>query len=437
MAEQTIRRIRNLPHLGQRIVKTAVAVFLCLVIYHMRGYRSGSMPVEAAITAIVCMQPVASSAAEYALNRFTATMIGAFWGIALIVLLDLVPAFGASSMILYFLMALGVLLTLYSSVLLHKPDTSALSAITFLCIVIAWPFIESPIREAVVRVVDIMIGTIVAVIVNVFRLPRDYRRERVFFLFQRDLIPGSHASLSPGLLFQLNNLYRDGARICIQSEHAPAFFAMQMNQVSLALPSIVMDGTAIFDTSENHYLWAEHISVPDSERITAMLDQAGISYFVYTIHKDRICIFHRGEMREEERIVYERMRRSPYRRYLEEEIYDPKQIVTIKVIYDESRTDEICSLIDPALQQSQMRSVIRVQEGRDHLRALYLYNSLATMERAREWIMDYLSQDESGLIPQIITTEGYTDERDARELLRRVEKSYEPVRLPLLFETPE
>ena len=84
-----------------------------------------------------------------------------------------------------------------------------------------------------------------------------------------------------------------------------------------------------------------------------------------------------------------------------------------------------------------MRSVIRVQEGQDHLRALYLYNSLATMERAREWIMDYLSQDESGLIPQIITTEGYTDERDARELLRRVEKSYEPVRLPLLFEMPE
>ena len=51
-----------LPHLGQRIVKTTVAVFLCLLFYSMRGYRGQGMPTEAAITAIICMQPSSGKA---------------------------------------------------------------------------------------------------------------------------------------------------------------------------------------------------------------------------------------------------------------------------------------------------------------------------------------------------------------------------------------
>ena len=45
------------PYIGQRIIKTSVAVFLCLVFYYFRGYRGVTMSAEAAITAIICMQP--------------------------------------------------------------------------------------------------------------------------------------------------------------------------------------------------------------------------------------------------------------------------------------------------------------------------------------------------------------------------------------------
>ena len=40
------------PPLGQRIIKTSVAVFLCLVFYRLRGYRGETMPAEAAISAV-------------------------------------------------------------------------------------------------------------------------------------------------------------------------------------------------------------------------------------------------------------------------------------------------------------------------------------------------------------------------------------------------
>ena len=38
---------------GQRIIKTGIAVTLCLLFYTLLGYRRGTMPAESAITAII------------------------------------------------------------------------------------------------------------------------------------------------------------------------------------------------------------------------------------------------------------------------------------------------------------------------------------------------------------------------------------------------
>ena len=51
-----------LPHLGQRIVKTTVAVFLCLMFYYLRGYRGQDMPTEAAIPSSACSPTCATRA---------------------------------------------------------------------------------------------------------------------------------------------------------------------------------------------------------------------------------------------------------------------------------------------------------------------------------------------------------------------------------------
>ena len=50
----------RMPHIGQRITKTAIAVFLCLVVFYLRGIEGASLSSEACITAIICMQPSAT-----------------------------------------------------------------------------------------------------------------------------------------------------------------------------------------------------------------------------------------------------------------------------------------------------------------------------------------------------------------------------------------
>lgn len=420
----------RLPHIGQRITKTTIAVFLCLLIYFLRGYRGQDMPTEAAITAIICMQPYVRDSRDYAINRFAGTLIGAAWGLLLLLLLAAFPSLGGHMLCLYSLMALGVLLTLYSAVLVRMPDTSSLAAIVFLCVVIAFPDIEEPVMQAVNRMLDVFIGTAVAIAVNVFRLPRAKNRDMVFFVRTRDLAPDRFSHIPPAALFRLNYLYNDGARICLMSEHAPAFFALQMGAARLNTPLIVMDGAAIYDPNENEYLQAETIAPEDSARIRERLDGLGISYFIYTIHGHKTCIFHHGDIRPEERIIYDRMRRSPYRSYLEGEICEPEEIVYFKVIAEESRIMGIEYSLRTVLPRGRLRGVSRPQAEAPGICGLYIYAHTATMEQAEKRLMERLRQEEPALTPmEIRTRSGYRSERDAMHVLHAVEKHYEPARI--------
>ncbi len=420
-----------LPHLGQRIVKTTVAVFLCLLFYYLRGYRGQDMPTEAAITAIICMQPYVRDTGAYAFTRFVGTLIGVFWGLILLLLLNDFPALGANVLLLYAMMALGVLLSLYSAVLVRMSDAAGLASIVFLCIVIAFPDIEEPLRQAAHRILDVFVGTAAATAVNVFRLPRTKRPEQVFFLHTKDLIPDRFSHMPSAALMQLNYLYGDGARISLMSEHAPAFFALQMSGVRLSAPLVVMDGAAIYDANENRYLQAETIPPEDSAPVRARLDALGISYFIYTIHNDKTCVFHSGDYRAEEMIVYERMRRSPYRSYLEGEIYEPSEIVYLKIIAPRGRVDEIERSLRTVLPKGRLRRVIRSQQGGEDLAALYIYAHGATMEQAQKRLMEMLRRDDPALQPVSVRLRApYRSERDAIHLLHLVGRAYEP---PLFF----
>lgn len=419
----------GLPHIGQRITKTTLAVFLCLLIYYLRGYSGQDMPTEAAITAIVCMQPYVRDSRDYAINRFTGSLVGAAWGLLFLLLLYALPLLGAVRPLLYALMALGVMLSLYTTVLVRRPDTASLAAVVFLCVVISFPDIEQPLRQALGRILDIFIGTAVAIGVNVFHLPREKHRERVFFIRTKDLVPDRFAQIPSAALFRLNYLYNDGARICLMSEHAPAFFALQMSAAKLSVPLIVMDGAAIYDAQENVYLRTENIAPSDSDRLRGRLDALGLGYFVYTVHRNKTCIFHHGEITEQEKIIYDRMRRSPYRSYLEGEIYNTAEIVYFKIIAETERIGHITQELADAIPRQRLRAVTRPQPNAPGISGLYIYSHTATMKQAEARLMAMLRRDDPALEPiEVLLPDGYRSERDAMQLLHVVSKYYQPVR---------
>ena len=432
MAKKLAEHIHWQP-IGQRIVKTCAAVTICLLFYLLRGYSPETMPAEAAITAIICMDTNMRGTRANAYSRFLGTLIGAFWGFLFLVLDPASLAPDARRWLLYLLMGLGTLLALYTSVLVKKPDTAGLAAIVFICVVVNYPSVESPMEQAFHRILDVLLGTTTAIVINALRLPRAKQKNCVFFVRLKDLKPDQFADIPTTVLYRLQYLLQDGAKICLMSAHAPTFWATQFGSLPFSVPLIVMDGAAIYDANENAYLSLNAIDPASCRWLMKRLDSMNLSYFIYTVHRDRNCIFHHGAMTEAENVVYQHLKKSPYRYYLEDDHFPMSDTVYLKLVGTRKELQQVQSQLEPAFDKMKLRAVIRNQSGLENGCSLYFYSVHATMENAQKQLMHALSQKEPNLEPfQMVSPSGYRTEYDAIRLMRRLAKAYEPL-LPTVW----
>ncbi len=204
---------------------------------------------------------------------------------------------------------------------------------------------------------------------------------------------------------------------------------MQMSNCQLSVPLIVMDGAAIYDANENQYLAAETIAPAESAWLQSWFRAQGLSYFTYTIRRNRTCIFHEGEMNEQEQQVYKRLKRSPYRSYLDGGDFQPEEIVFFKLIAEDLRLSEIEMQLRPLLSGHALRAVVRAQASAPGISALYLYSDKATLAQAEQRLMALLQRDDPSLRPvEVFAKHGYRTEHDAMVLLHRLTDAYEPVK---------
>ena len=99
------------------MIKSSVAVFLCLLLYPLFGHRG--VPFYAAIAAILCMQPDVSNSFRVAINRTIGTLIGGVYGI---IMLSLLKAFWPENWEIsrYLIIAASLIPLMYITVLLKK-----------------------------------------------------------------------------------------------------------------------------------------------------------------------------------------------------------------------------------------------------------------------------------------------------------------------------
>ena len=419
----------HLPRLGQRIIKTAVAVFICLLINSLiRGQEGNEMSMEAIITAIICIQPHVRDSRYSGVNRFFGSLIGIAWSMFILLILIDFPVLSRLRVVMYAVMTIGLMGVLYTSVACGLSSSAGLAAIVYSCVIMVYPDIENPLYKAGIRMLDILIGTAVAVTVNGFHLPRRKNRDRVFFLRARDLVPDRFSSIPSAVLFHLNSLIADGAKIVLISEHAPAFFTLQLSAAQLNAPIITIDGAAIYDMQTNEFLYAEPIPAEVSSRLRRRLDAIGCSCFIYTIHKNKLCIFHQGRITEQEQVIYERMRGSPYRSYLEGEIYEPDEIVCFKLITTDGMVAGMEAALQAILNEKTLRAEIRPQTDAPGISALYLYSAKATVTHAQNVMMWMLrEQNPAYRMEEIYADHPYRSEMDALRLLRTLGNAYEPL----------
>ncbi|KGF03641.1 FUSC family protein [Anaerococcus lactolyticus] len=146
---------------GPRIRKTGLAVLISMIISH---YRPGEgLAFYSAIAAIICMQQNVHQTFHKGLGRIIGTLFGGTIG--LIYLLTF-PSKKIPDIVGLFVIAILVTIIIWVMSMINKKDAVSIAGIVFLSVTINHAGDLVPFNFALNRVIDTLIGVIVAFLVN-------------------------------------------------------------------------------------------------------------------------------------------------------------------------------------------------------------------------------------------------------------------------------
>lgn len=148
----------DIPTIGYRNIKTALSVFICLIIW--------PSSIFSAIAAVICVQSTLENSVEIGLNRLIGTFLGGILGLSFLYFIN---HFNLSSFQPLFV-ALGVSFIIYICNIIKKPAASSISSITLISILVSTTS-YSPLVYSIQRVTETAFGIIVAILVNKYINP--------------------------------------------------------------------------------------------------------------------------------------------------------------------------------------------------------------------------------------------------------------------------
>ena len=429
MKEKEIRKF-GLPRVGQRIIRSVTAVAFCFVIYYIRNKKG--IPFYSALAVLQCIQPYQDSMAEVARKRVTGTLVGAFWGLV-VILIQLYMFQGAllDHFMGYMLISLFTGVVIYSTVVVNCKNTAYFSCVVFLSITVMHMTDASPFLFVFNRVLDTLIGVGIALAVNSVHLPREKKTDILFVSGIDETILNLDDRMSDYSRVELNRLIETGAKFTVSSNRTPATIRESLPGIHLELPVIAMDGAVLYDLNENSYLMKYQMSGAQVQTISDFLDSRGIHYFTNCVVDDLLVIYYDPLLSEIHRKVYDRRRKSPYRNYVQKTQPVYENVVYLYLIDEKEKTEKLYRELMKQPWISEFRVALHDSVKHKGYANIKIYQKDATRENMLQNLQALLNAEK---VVTFGSVEGkydvYVKDADKDVMVKMLKKIYEPLRIP-------
>ena len=303
----------HLPHIGMRIIKSALGVLLCFVIYLIRG-KQGT-PFYSALAVLWCIQNQTRNTFGNALQRMIGTGIGALYGLVYILAKMGLPDVG-DGILHYLLVSVTLIPIIYSTVVIQQKKASYFSCVVFLSIVVNHLMDENPYVFVLNRTLDTLIGIFVGLVLNTVHIHGKLDRNKLFVMDLDRAMDGFSGGLTSYSQVSIKNMLEEGANITFMTMRTPAGFLEGMPDVKPKLPIIAMGGAILYDIKENRYPKVYVISSEQAGNIEQFIENRGFNVFTTVILEDVLIIYYNDLKNDAEKDIYRKMHKSPYRNYL-------------------------------------------------------------------------------------------------------------------------
>lgn len=340
---------KEVPHIGARIIKSAVGAAICMLIYYVRELLpiGSGIPFYSILAVLWCIQPYTTSTITMAKQRTIGTLIGAAYGLAFLLFFELFE--DVNEMTAYLTACAMLVPILYTTVLLNKRNASYFSCVVFLTIAINHGFDENPYLFVFNRVLDTLIGIGVGVLLNIVHHPVKNDENAVYVSGIDSVLVSSKETMIPYNKVELNRLIALGAKFTVSTIRTPASMIDLLSGIDLKLPVIAMDGAVLYDIKRNRYLDVFSLEPETAARAEAIIREEGAHSFINALYDNTLLIYYGEFQNDAERDLFEKLRCSPYRNYTGKEFrVNPgrERVIYIMVLAEDATVRRIAGRID-------------------------------------------------------------------------------------------
>ncbi len=372
-------------HIGKRIWKTALAVLVCFFIYMIRSEQT--FPFFSTITAILCMQPYVGNIWKVAGNQLLGTLVGAAYGLVVLCLFQYVFP-DAGTLVIIVTISLCIVPVIETAVLIGKAEMSHFMCVVFLCIAVYLFQKGDPFLYVLSRVLDTIIGIVVALAINSVSLPRKRRKELLFVSAFDDTLMTEEQRLSAFSKVELNRMIADGANFTVSSEHTPASLMDFFKGIDFNLPIIAMNGAVLYDIAGNKYIHKVPLKRESVAEIDGILAAEDAGCFYNSLIQDTLLIYFEDFKNMAMQEMFRDLRRNPYRNYVCGILPDNIKILYLYIIDDTAKIKRIIKQI----QESAVGERVRLVTGTEEKYPGYSYLKIYDCEATRHNMIAYLKQ---------------------------------------------
>lgn len=420
---------KHMPIPGQRIIRSVCAVALCFVTFFLRGQKG--IPFYSALAVLQCMQPYHDSSVEVAKKRTIGTFVGAFWGLVMILLeLYVLGTEHLGSFLSYMLIAIFTGIVLYSTVVLECKNTAYFSCVVFLSITVMHITDASPVLFVINRVVDTLIGVLLALVVNSFHLPRTKNTNVLFVSGMDDTLLTSKEKLTPYSKVELNRIIEQGAKFTVSTIRTPAFIRESLEGVRLKLPVIAMDGAVLYDMNENSFLMSYQMSYTQALRVMKVLDEEEVCYFTNVVIDDMLVIYYNTLKNEAEREIYEHMRKSPYRNYVNRRLPEQENVVYFMLIQERKKAEKLYDRLQKIQDVGEYKMLLYDSTDYPGYSYIKIYHKDATREHMLQNLLAFLNMEKTMTFGSVHgKCDVYVEDSDRNTMVKKLKKYFEPIKI--------
>ncbi len=311
-----------------RIIKSALAVFICFLIYLIRGT---GMPFYSAIAAILCMQQGIESTKKVGINRTIGTLIGGAFGVVVLLLeRRFIPE--AMPSLKYLLTSVTIIPLIYTTILLEKQTASYISCVVFLSVAVNHGTDVIPYAFAISRIIDTLIGIFVALGVNAMRLPKRRNVKILFATALSNTLMDSKNKISSYAKVKLKEMIEEGAMITLVTDKTPETIEHIVSSIGIKLPVITMNGATIYNFNKKSYDYYQGINYSAAEEILHICDELYINTFIHTIINDVMHVYYGDFNNEEEKRFYNLEKVLPLKNYIYSKLPKGIDVICFMVI---------------------------------------------------------------------------------------------------------